>query len=201
MWLLDPWLDTTDERKPVDEATWFTLSQPVLLRSQVLRLHELANRRRRRSSSAPVQSEDEDAIAAFQDRLIAQHGQENVRFTGGKKQWRVSGESMPDITERVIAVTECSYGSTFVGSGINPYPMLSGYAHASIETLFASAPDSAPIPITSLLEASPEELHTLVTLGLRLFAVTYELAAKSLGSRIGDVSILGTAFRVVHPST
>ena len=182
-WLLEPWVAPPGDDELQDEAAWAQVSIPVLVRSQVLRLDEMANRRWRREVGAgAVQPQDETALSQFKQSLTQQHGSDKVTFTDGRKKWAVAGVALPNATERVTSVTEYAYGNTFRGSGINPYPMLSGYAHARVETLFKSAPASGPVSMSSLLEAELNEAFWITSLALRLFAVTYELAARALGA-------------------
>ena len=64
---------------------------------------------------------------------------------------------------------------------MNPYPMLSGYAHASLDTLFAPAPANGLPLLSSLFAAQGREAHLVASLGIRLLAATYEVAAMAFG--------------------
>jgi hypothetical protein len=149
----------------------------------VLWLDELANRRRRHEAQhGEVQTADQEAVDQFKQRLTDQHGPENVALVGGRKKWMIGGEKLPDISDRVAAITELSYGATFRGAGMNPYPMYAGYAHSSLEALFSNAGASSVPAMSSLLAASTHEAFMLTSLAQRLFAVMYELAAHALGA-------------------
>ena len=123
-------------------------------------------------------------MSQFKQSLTQQHGPDNVTFSGGRNKWAITGVGLPSATDRVISITEYAYGSTFRGSGLNPYPMFSGYAHASVETLFSTAPASGPVSMSSLLESPLNEAFLITSLALRLFAATYDLAARGLGANL-----------------
>lgn len=185
IWLLEPWVNNTAGDDQVEETAWKALSLPVLARTQLLLLDAMASRRRRREAlGSPDVSIAEVELDLLKQRLLKEHGSTNVLLTGGRKNWRLYNEKLPDLTDAVTAATEYSYGQSFRGTGMNPYPMLSGYAHASLDVVFAQAPSTRRPPMSSLLAGRDDDAHRIASLALRVLATTYEIAARAFGSNL-----------------
>jgi hypothetical protein len=184
-WLNEPLLAPSGAGTEVTEDDWDTKACTILCRSQLSWLHSLAERRGRMRAAHGEASRQylnaESAINQFKTTLRGQHGGDpGLALTGGTANWKVGGNSMPKNSEMVTAATEYAYGVRFVGSGRNPYPLYSGYAHGSIELWFAPA-SKAGTKISSLQEARPEEAVTIVGMACRTFSVGFEIVAHALG--------------------
>jgi hypothetical protein len=188
LWLIRPWLNESSEEVEADlkETTWDELAIRVLARVELSRLEALWDRRRRLVASHNVEHElvqsATSSYASYRTALQARH--QNSKLDGQIRTWKLHGEKIPTNTTLVTGVTEYAYGQSALGSGRNPYPMYSGYAHGSIETVFASAGPNRP-PITSLMYADDVEIRRLAGIALRTFAAGFEMAASSFGSELG----------------
>lgn len=98
-----------------------------------------------------------------------------------RKITEIAGESLPDITTRVIAAFEYAYGQDWRGVGINLYPILSGYAHGSIETFYAQLGVERTPPMTAQ-RSSDGEMRSLVSVALRSFAAGLDMAMTMTGT-------------------
>jgi hypothetical protein len=184
-WLNEPLLAPSGTSAEVTEADWDAKACTILCRAQLSWLDSLAERRgRMRAAHGEASSQylsAESAINQFKATLRGQHGMDpGLALTGGSRNWKVGGNSMPTSSEMVTAATEYAYGVRFIGSGRNPYPLYSGYAQGSIELWFAPA-SKAAMTMSTLNEARPEEAATIVGLACRTFSVGFEIAANALG--------------------
>jgi hypothetical protein len=186
LWLLEPWIAPLDSPDEIAADEWLGISAPILSRSQLVLLETLFDRKKRHGQEKRDDGVrlDEERIAVELSRIRSQHGPDDVVLTGDRRQWSIEGQQIPNKTDRVKMATEFSYGQAAVGSGMNPHPMLSGYAHASLDVVFAYTQQRQPI--TDLLVAPLEEVKLIASLALRLHASTYEVSAKAFGVDLAD---------------
>jgi hypothetical protein len=189
-WHVEPWLNDAGDDAELEPAEWDQLSQPILARIELIRLDGLTSRQRRHRASHGEDSAEyrasQAAVAAYKDQLRARHDPSRVVLSGDRRRWRICGQGLPEITKLVTAATEYAYGQDTRGSGSNPYPMYSAYAHASLETVFASAGTGRP-PLSQLLMAEEVDLRRLVAAGTRTFAAGYEIASHAFGLDVTEL--------------
>jgi len=182
IWLLEPWITALAGNSVLYEDDWKRQSVTVLARTEVKHLDELDSRRRRRETSPGFPNSGQDTeLQDFKDLLLQRHSSCDVKVSGGRKKWAVHGESAPDLTYRVTAATEYAYGQRHRGEGLNPYPTLSGYAHAGLDVVFAQAPATGRPDMSTLFEAHEDDAHKVASVAMRLLAATYEIIALALG--------------------
>jgi hypothetical protein len=183
-WLNAPLLPRVDEAVDIQPAEWLARGTRVVTRSQLHHLDELAQRRARREASHRQGSEEYRQVVkqadALKQHFINLHGA-GASFSGGRKAWRIGQETLPQKTDLVIAVTEYAYGERYRGSGINPYRLYSGYAHASVELVFAHATETMTSQMSTLIVAEEDEVQAIAGAALRTFAVGYEFASHMFG--------------------
>jgi hypothetical protein len=183
MWMCEPWITPIDEDADVPLDEWKKLSAPILPRSQLVMLDGLADRGRRHRADGreDVAIEDDDRLRNERDRIfLAQAGVDTI-LAGDRRQWVIAGQRMPTRTELAVTATEYSYGQHFRNSGMNPYPMLSGYAHASLDVVFAYGTANVKPPLSGLLIAPVDEIHQIMSLGLRIYAAMLDFMVKTFG--------------------
>lgn len=189
-WLTAPLLPSLDEVVDIPPAEWLARGKRMVTRSQVLHLDELAQRRARREASHGQGSDSYRQAArqidALKQHLATLHG-ELASFTGGRKAWRIGEETMPTKTELVSAVTEYAYGERFKDSGMNPYRLYSGYAHASVELVRAHATETKTSPLSRLICGEEDEVQSIAGAALRTFAVGFELASHMFGTPLTEL--------------
>ena len=189
-WLVQPWLNDAGGGDVLEPTEWDQQSCPILARIERVYLEELANRRRRLEAVYGNGSSEYGvaalAVDSYKADLRARHASAELVVTGDRRAWRICGEGLPSATDVVTAATEYAYGQHHRGSGMNPYPMYSGYAHASLETLFASGGSRRP-PMSQLAIAEPVELRRLVAVGARTFAASLEIAGTALGDDLASL--------------
>lgn len=190
-WLMEPWLDETGAGRTPSQAGYNAACSRVLSRTQVLHLNSLADRRRRVEASFGQTSaqyqETQSLITAYKTILTDLHGT-NLVVTGRRTEWRVCGEPMPPATNMVEAVSEYAYGQSFRGTGINPYPLYSGFAHGSVELIFAHDDRFSGAPLSQLVQADAEEALKLLAIACRTFAAGMELACQPLHEDLGPLN-------------
>jgi len=185
-WLVSPWIvvgeEVEDTKSPED---WWNGSQPILARIELLQLEARMSRLRRlKAAFTDNQSsvvEAEVALERIRGDLEACHGIGSAEVRGSRREsLRIQGETMPSYTELVTMATEFSHGSKCRGSGMNPYPMFSGFAHANVEVLFSQAPTDRRPGMSNLFPAQAGEVRDSMAQGFRLVEAHYEMAAVSL---------------------
>lgn len=199
-WLVSPWLDAReDEEESEDPADWWNSSQPVLARIELLELEARMSRvHRLRAAFTDDQPSLTNAEALLEDlrqKLVARHGSDNATVRGSRKDLKIEGESMPAYTELVTMATEFSHGAKYRGTGMNPYPMLSGFAHANVEILFSQPPTYRRPGMSGLYSAQVGEVRDLMALGCRLVETHYEITAKCLGTMQSELTSWTEAIR------
>jgi hypothetical protein len=75
-----------------------------------------------------------------------------------------------------------------VGEGINPYPALSGFAHASLDFLFALEPSAVRPGMTLAFHSDIGEARDAIAIACRRFAVHFEMAAHIFGPELGGLT-------------
>lgn len=180
-WILEPWIAPLGTSADISATQWAELSAPILARSQLVLIETLHDRKRRHDAeNRPDQVEkDDERIDQEVARVTSQHAPGQVVLTGDRRGWGVGGQARPSITDKVRRATEYAYGQRYVGTGMNPYPMLSGYAHASLDVVFAYSAER--LPITQLLAAPDEEVKLIASLALRFHSSIFDLAGKAFG--------------------
>lgn len=185
-WLSAPILPDPDEDVDIPPGEWFARANRVMDRSQLHHLEELAQRRSRREASKGKDSQDHQVVRqidALKKHFGGLHG-DNASLSGGRRTWRIGQEVIPKKTDLVIAVTEYAYGERYRGSGMNPYRLYSGYAHASVEVVFAHQTATTNSPMSTLIMGDDNEVRGVVGVALRTFAVGYELALHMFGIEV-----------------
>ena len=183
-WHCEPWIDTSGGAGYITQNELLSNYRAVLARSELSRLEGFFERRRRlrasHGESSPEYRQVESDLTAYKAMLQTLHGSDPTFSVSGKRnQWSIVNEKLPDLRDLVSAVTEYAYGAGFIGTGLNPYPLYSGYAHASVELLYAHATHRQPLPMMVL--ADDEDARLLAGVALRTFAVGYEIVAGSRG--------------------
>jgi hypothetical protein len=174
-WILDPLVDADGQDGEISDTERAALPMKVFDRSQLLRLEQLRNRRKRRrlETDLPRSEEVEQQLEAYEAELEARHGTTGLKWEkrkdGSLKRIIGVGEAqVPKLTELATSGVRYAYrGEAHGGKSVSPYPMLSGYAHGSIEMFFSHGQS----PVTSLVRlvtASSNEVRVLTALVLRI---------------------------------
>jgi len=185
-WFMQPWIEDSNDWLTLSPSEWDRRSGIVLCRTQIAHLDALAERRRRFEAEKGIDNSDYQAvdgeISSYKSRLAALNGgRADLVLSGGRKKWCVGGESMPASTDLVMAATEYAYDKSFRGSGLNLYPLYSGFAHGSLELVFAHARPGINQHLSTLLGADSVEVHKLVGIACRTFAASFEIALQAFG--------------------
>jgi hypothetical protein len=127
-----------------------------------------------------------NAVAAYEAQLLALHGEGGLRLD---KKGRIRGvgvEQIPQSTEIVQAAVEYAFGRDHRGEGTNLYKLWFGYAHGSIEMLYAHG-QQAWTSLTAVTEASADELRDFSNLTLRMnYRLLYTLS-EMMGRVVSDI--------------
>jgi hypothetical protein len=190
-WHVEPWINDAGADQELEVEAWDRLSAPILARIELAHLDALAARRRRLGAihgETSTQYEDADrAVSAYRSELQRRHAVVGVTVSGDRRRWEILGQKLPQATDLVIPATEYAYGQHVRGSGRNPYPLYSAYAHASLEAIFATA-GIARTPLSRLHLANTTELRRLSATATRTFAAGYEIVAQAFGWDITDLA-------------
>lgn len=183
-WHVEPWID----RRPADAQTadaseWARRADTVVVRAQLRHVVELANRRRRTIATYGENSaEARDAIRALEDNkddLVARYG-DGASLHGRSSGWKLRNESIPQWGDLVHHALEFGHGQDHDGQIVQRiYPLLSGFAHPSLEMLYAHTPQ--PGPLSPQLLCSPSEARQLISTAGRIAAAAYDLAFEVCG--------------------
>jgi hypothetical protein len=151
------------------EEDWCRSSEPTLARVELLQLEARISRVRRLRTGFTNNPEGlkaaQDALDVLRLQLEEHHGVDKVEVRGSLRyQHRIHDQMLPSKTTLVTQATEYAYGAGFVGKGINPYPMLSGFAHADLEILFSQAPLIGRPNMSSLFASEANEVRDVVVL-------------------------------------
>ncbi|MDQ3963586.1 MAG: hypothetical protein M3277_06715 [Actinomycetota bacterium] len=189
-WLSAPILPDPAEGVDISAPEWLTRAKRVVDRSQLHHLEELALRRARREASKGKGSEEyqqvDRQIGALKEHFSRLHGHD-ASLSGKRRTWRIGQETIPKKTDLVIAVTEYAHGERYRGSGLNPYRLYSGYAHASVEIVFAHQTGTTTAPLSALIVGDEDEVKSVVGAALRTFAVGHELALHMFGMEMAPL--------------
>jgi hypothetical protein len=190
-WHVEPWINDTGADQELQVEAWDQLSAPIFARIELAHLDGLAARRRRLGAihgEASTHYEEADrAVSAYRSEVQQRHGVVGAKVSGGRRTWEVLGQKLPQATDLVIAATEYAYGQDTRGTGRNPYPLYSAYAHASLEAIFATDGTSRT-PLSLLHVAKATELRRLSATATRTFAAGYEIVAQAFGLDIADLA-------------
>jgi len=188
MWILEPWITPIGEDESVLAEEWEQLSAPILPRTQLVMLDAMSDRIRRRRAEGNEAGAVQDAagLQAQKDRIRLAQGEGGSTLTGDRRQWTIAGQRMPSRTELAVMATEYSYGQQFRNSGMNPYPMLSGYAHASLDVVFAYDNADERVPISNVLVGREDEVQKISALGLQIYAAMLNFVIKAIGFPVED---------------
>ena len=185
-WLIEPWVVPDGEDDEGDDDAWWDVSQSTLARSELLQLEARINRVKRLKAAFTIDQPNLDTaevvLEALRTDLESNHGFEDVSVRGNQRQsLRIKGERFETYSELVSMAVEYSYGAKHRGSGMTPYPLFSGFAHASLEVLFSQAPIIGRPGMSTLFEAEPGEVRDVMAQGLRLMEAHYEMVATAFG--------------------
>lgn len=188
MWILEPWITPIGADASVLAEEWEQLSAPILPRAQLVMIDALSDRIRRRRAEGNEAAADQDAggLQAQKDRITLAQGEGGSMLTGDRRQWTIAGQRLPSRRELAVMATEYSYGQQFRNSGMNPYPMLSGYAHASLDVVFAYDNADEKVPISNLLVGREDEVQKISALGLRIYAAMLNCVINAIGFPVED---------------
>jgi len=183
IWMFEQWIAPLGEDAQLTEEEWLRLSEPLFARCQLIFLDELNNRSHRYSVQGQQEFLDANKLETRKERsrIVALHGADNVRVTGRSKDWKIDGERLPTMTEQVTIATEYAYGQCARHSGMNPYPMLSGYAHGSLDVVFGYQTPGETLGLRILLAAPDYEVGLIASLALRVYSVLLDVSMKVLG--------------------
>ena len=192
-WQVAPWIDDSRQAPEMSSDEWDAVCRPVLARARLARLDALADRRRRMEAAhgggSPQHLEADAALLAYKDRLKEVYPANfGLVLTGGRRKWRVADEVLPEATELATAATEYAYGQHMRGSGRNPYPLYSGYAHASLELIFAHADKQYRGPMSPLMNCYLNEAKMVAGLALRGLAAGLDIASTAFGTDSHDLA-------------
>lgn len=183
-WHVEPWIDRRPAQAPVGEATeWERRADMVIARSQLRHVTELANRRRRTIASYGEDSaEARSAVRALEHSkadLAARYG-DSALLQGHSRRWRLKEESIPEWGDLVHHALEFGHGQVLDGRIVQRiYPLLSGFAHPSLEMLYAHTTKRGPL--TPQLLCSSAEARQLISTAGRIAAGAYDLAFEICG--------------------
>lgn len=174
-WIFEPLVNFEGDDASISDVQLAALPLKVLDRSQVLRLDQLRTRLKRHRQDAGSADVDglEVELEKFETRLRALHGDSGLiwekRKDGSLKRIAGVGEQRtPKLFELATAGVRSAYrGESHGGANINPYAMLSGYAHGSIETFFSHG-QSPATSLVRLADAGSDEVRVVTGLVLRM---------------------------------
>lgn len=170
-WLLDPWTDKDGTKTGAD---WPIDTRRILGRLELVLVETLHTRLRRHRAQRllpPVTdtAAAEAALREAQDRIGRPDRTANVMGKPGS--WVVYGERLPVTTDWVAAATEYGHGQRHRGTGLNLYPLYSGYAHASLDVLLARP---STVPLHQAVIATDDEARDLAGTALRTFVAAFD---------------------------
>ena len=184
MWVLEPFIAPNGVHEVADDTLWFEVAAKVLARAQLLMFDSLNDRAKRHRADGNTQgAADVDERSAQEARRIeGQHpaGTTTLRGTD-RRAWRVAGEQLPTRTDQAIVSTEYAYGQDARFSGMNPYPMLSGHAHASLDVTFAYRVRERAGGMRGLFAANSSEATQAASLAIRILAASMDFFANAVG--------------------
>ncbi len=190
-WHVEPWINDAGADQELEVDAWDQLSAPIFARIELAHLDGLAARRRRlgaiHGETSTEYEEADRVVSAYRSELQRRHALVGIVVSGDRRKWEILGEKLPQATNLVIAATEYAYGQHTRGTGRNPYPLYSAYAHASLEAIFAAA-GTARTPLSRLHLANTTELRRLSATATRTFAAGYEIVAQAFGWGITDLA-------------
>lgn len=183
VWMLEPLITPINEKADVPAVDWAALVSPVLSRSQLVMLDSGADREHRyRAEGKITQADAEQAnFLARRERIVNASSKFETALNGKRSKWTIDGQRLQKKTDLAIRATEYSYGQGRVGTGMNPYPMLSGYAHASLDVVFAYGTSGEKPVLSTLFVAPSDEVKLISSLGLRLYSVLLDLVGNAIG--------------------
>lgn len=184
MWMLEPFVAPSGVHEEVEAARWLPFASTVLARAQLLMIDSLNDRakRRRAEGNGEAAAEADEGLADHARRIKEQDSSEATNLTGtDRKAWRVAGERLPTRTQQSTISTEYAYGQDARFSGMNPYPMLSGHAHASLDVAFAYTLGRRDAGMSALFAAAPSEVRKTASLAIRILAASLDFFANAVG--------------------
>lgn len=184
-WQIEPWIDSDPERAATpDMVEWLTRSERVVVRGQLRHVVELAIRRRRvEAAHGAGAAEHEVAKLALDTRRADLEARYNggASLKGHSNRWTLADEAIPEWGELVHRALELAHGQDHDGKiAQRIYPMLSGFAHPSLEMLYAHTSTGGG-PLTPQLICSPSEAQLLVSTAGRIAAAAYDIAFATCG--------------------
>jgi hypothetical protein len=207
-WLVSPWLVPGEgdvETQESDPEYWWNHSRPVLARTELLELEARMSRVHRLEAAytddQPSLKTAKEILETLRTELQERHGRDNAAVRGYRSDLMIEDEKMPPYTELVTMATEFSHGAKYRGSGMNPYPMLSGFAHANVEILFTQPPTYRRPGMSGLFAAEIGEVRDLMIQGCRLVETHYEIASKCFGAMEEELTPWGSEIRHFIEST
>lgn len=156
------------------DADWRVDTRRILGRLELMLVetyHARVRRQRAQHHQPPVTdpAAAQTALREAKDRIVGRDP--SAKLKGNSKTWSVYGEQLPVATEWVTAATEYAHGQQHRGTGLNMYPLYSGYAHASLDVLLMRP---STTPMLEAVIASPDEARRLAGTGLRTFAAAFD---------------------------
>lgn len=183
VWMLEPLIVPVDEDGELAHSEWVQSVSPVPSRFQLVMLNAIADREHRYRAERKDLEADKALLRLQEqrDRIADASPKANTTLEGKRTGWTIDGQRLPKKTDLAIKATEYSYGQQHVGTGMNPYPMLSGYAHASLDVVFAYGTSQEKPALSTLYQALPEETKLISSLGLRLYSVMLDVTINAIG--------------------